>query len=493
MTERNRIMELYRTGIITKEDAIRLLEEEKQELDLIKKETGVPVTPINRDDLSKQAAKFADKMTQVSTAIDKKTIELKKLKQLIQDKKEALEIYLNSQAATVEDETIVEATKEGIEYSISELQNRVSTVEREKEALEKKMENASSFNVEDTFNRLLKSIEDGRLSDLATDTRETINEVMPNLKEKIRYYSEQVVERAREEGTNLNVNRKQLTDNPVAAVVKQWDASKSATILDVKLASGAIHVEPSSDDSFKIVATFETNYNYDENELEHHISKHLVTRMTDEETKIHYSSRQVKCHVTIYLPEITMDHVSLKVILGDVNVNGMKGQDYFIKIKTGQVRLAHLEGTMIEVNVQTGSIHLNELNMKDLVVGLKTGNAQVDGSIEGANFFMDTGELQFQLGDRLKRLNAEVKTGSIHWFQMNYPAIEADLRTKLGKISIPYAMDDIEVIEESHKQLGESYKFHTLLEENPVIASIKTNVGHINGRKGGMTFENESN
>lgn len=556
MDRKERIMALLKAGVINKDDALMLLEQEVQNNSASAGKVKLEETDsFSHEELQEEVAKIVEKTNSLSAQIDGDKGQLVQLKEQLKHKTDYLESLQEAYAdfqerrqeqgeaadgftptsvdellqaeiggdpVTVEtpgqepdpeqpfahfsEKEFVEAIADSREdlddltkaiqekeadisllsQKLSDINSRVrsSRTASEEQEDEGKQETSEAGGEEKAKSvqsqKLFEGVEE--LNDLAKETAKWVNRVTPSILSAVKDYSDRVKELA--DDLAIEVDRKGNRDTEKSkeeslSFQEEVAIDDQASLVDIKLACGEVDVKVEAGEKERLMITYQTNGQLSLNEFRDEISKCRLAVIDQERVKFHFSSRKVRAHVTLYLADRSYDYVSLKVITGSVQAKGIKGQDFLTKVKTGRIAIDQVTGTMMESSNQTGKIYMKGCHFKDVVAKLTTGKIYYTGNVQGIDLAVNTGNILLDTDAHLQHAEAKVQTGNIRWYNMTYPAIEADLRARIGTISHPYEREDMDITVEENRRAGQRLKFRTLTETTPVVVNLATNLGNI--------------
>lgn len=493
MVDKERVMKLVKEGIITKEDAITLLEEESTE-QKIKADTGVTISEDSDNSEGSDSdilEKVLNKISSYSVKVDATDQKIKKSREKLARKVAKLEKLAANEDLTGEDLAKISA----LEDKIESLKEEIEVLTAERDEAKEHVEDVEKGQFEAAINKVKEKVKKTDGQKIKNDVVGAVNDVLPEASATVQKYANRLVDFVNQEfGQRFNSSkpRKTTESDVFHTVTKTYDADVDASVLDVKIATGDLTINPSDDGTYKVVVLYRPLRQFTQSELEEKIITDATVVLDEEQTRFHFSNAYIAAEVTVYVPEINFDYVSLKVITGNIKAEHLKGQDFLLKVKQGDIKAKDLHGTMLEVDHSIGNTGILSSSYRDAVIKNGTGNAKIDGDISGLILKTKTGNAKFRLGKSLKSLTVKTMTGNILWVDADFPAVNFKATTKVGKISHPFIGDGeaVDVTENETTATGSKVALVTInAETEPITASLESQFGNIKVESIGKTTD----
>lgn len=499
MSERERILALVREGIITTEDAIELLESatkklgkdemrKNKEADFSEDTKTKPtenkkVDSIDESEKKDQAnfekilGELASEISFFSSKVDEKTEALQVLRRQISLKEERRqEIATYEEFDTITVELEMEALR--LEEELESLRSQEASLREEKIGMEKKMHTLKKEQLEKnirSFSEKFGSKEEWK--ETADDLNVKINKVGSRIGKFLTSTMDSVKDNIEWKEFDFNMNVPGLVTSKFSQ--EFLFENTTATILDFQLANGNISLEKWNKEDIKVEADIKIYAKFEEATPEEAFEVRSTIDINEDQFTFHVPNKRVRCDVTISLPEREYDYVAFKLLNGNVNVNGIKGKDFYIKTTNSLMNFTNLEATMLEMDGVNGGITIEDSKLIDLMAKLVNGDIQINkNEIASSSLSLVNGDIRITTTDStVKRVEASIVNGAIKVALPAEKSIELEASSSLGQIK--NRISDVEILKQRDEKTNKYLQFRRLVDTAPVMVELKTTNGNI--------------
>ena len=514
MNERERVLDLVKKGVLSTEEALDLLESmaTKKDEEQIQ-QANEKVTAEKHDDLDtllqddepadheaelkqKQAEdkqqleeildSLATKANQASAELDEVNVEIDGVKKEIKDAQMRLmELNTKEELDALDEEELEE--RQEIEAELKELEASLEELVEERINLEAQ----------------LKSIKKDQWSQTKEKTKEKINskiDLPDDWKEQASDALNQASEKMVEAGTHLgrllkktfqtvsetvndNVEWKDISLKvPGMAATKfehtfEYDET-AATIIDVKVANGDIQLKAWDEPGVKVDAKIKLYGKMTAATPFDAFSERSQITVDDDHISFQVPNKRVRADLTFYLPRRMYDHVSIKLLNGDVLVNELEAKDVYTKSTNGSIDFQMIQATMLEIDGVNGSITVRDGKVLDSIIETVNGTVTMTTTPQTLGVSLVNGDIRLTLNDtNVKRIDASSVNGNVKIAVPVELSMEGEAKTSLG--SINSRMTDYEVVREKKDRMNQMLQFRRITDEELAQIQLSTTTGSI--------------
>ncbi len=533
MKERERVFELVKQGIITTEEALVLLENMATEKDekIVKKEAqdvkkGPTKTstespedkPFDESDLfgpekdleeaeeeafQKFAAneaedrqrlekildELATEANKTSAELDEVNVEIQGIEAEIKEKAEQL-MVLNTieELDELAEDKVAERAK--IEEEINDLNANKTQLEVEKEAFEEKLKTIRKEQKEGTREQWSKKFEiPSDWEESFTDFGQKMGEAGTQFGRKMgeagnqlgRFFKDTI--KTVTETVNDNVDWKDINIKVPGVATNSFQhefyyPETAASLIDVKVANGEVTFSTWESADLKVVADIKLYGKMDADTPFEAFLERSQIDVDDETISFQIPNKRIRADLHFYLPTRVYDHISVKLLNGDVNVETLEAKDVFMKSTNGDMTFKNLTATMLEVEGVNGDVTVSDSDIMDFLAESVNGDFVVQSKIENANISNVNGDIKVTAQkENLKKIEAKVVNGAIKVAIPKEVGIEALAKTSLG--SIKNRIGEFEVIREKKEKTNQMLQFRRYNEEQTVYIRLSTTTGSV--------------
>lgn len=526
MKERERVLELVKKGILTSEEALILLEnmatekDEKQIEKAAEKVDTQNIGTINKEDqvadlmdalekgesegptvdsfeentqdsaekdrenLERILDELATKANRASAELDEVNAEIAGIKEEIKEVAEEIGTLDTKEEldALTEDEQV---QRKDLHVLLAQLEEKLATQSTEKTALEEELKNIRKEQWKGQWNDTKEKVSSQfseEWKDQATDTfnqvggkvAEVGGQVGEFLKKTFNSFSDTM---------NDNVEWKDIKMKVPGVATTKFEhefnyPNPQASLIDVKVANGTVVFKTWDQEDVKVEAKIKLYGKMaGDSPMEAFLERSDID-VDDETISFQVPNKRVKADLTFYLPKRTYDHVSVKLLNGNVLVEELTAKDVYTKSTNGTITFKKIDATMLEIEGVNGEIKVLEGTILDNIIETVNGDVSISAAPESLSVSLINGDIRITAKEKtLRRVEASSANGNIKLALPNDLGVEGQVKTNLG--SINSRLTDIEVVREKKDRGNQQLHFRRVLEESMAQINASTTTGSI--------------
>lgn len=524
--ERERALELVKKGILTSEEALILLENmatEKDEKQIEKAAEKVDTQNIgttnkedqvadlmdalekgeaegptvdsfeentqdsaekDRENLERILDELATKANRASAELDEVNAEIAGIKEEIKEVAEEIGTLDTKEEldALTEDEQV---QRKDLHVLLAQLEEKLATQSTEKTALEEELKNIRKEQWKGQWNDTKEKVSSQfseEWKDQATDTfnqvggkvAEVGGQVGEFLKKTFNSFSDTM---------NDNVEWKDIKMKVPGVATTKFEhefnyPNPQASLIDVKVANGTVVFKTWDQEDVKVEAKIKLYGKMaGDSPMEAFLERSDID-VDDETISFQVPNKRVKADLTFYLPKRTYDHVSVKLLNGNVLVEELTAKDVYTKSTNGTITFKKIDATMLEIEGVNGEIKVLEGTILDNIIETVNGDVSISAAPESLSVSLINGDIRITAKEKtLRRVEASSANGNIKLALPNNLGVEGQVKTNLG--SINSRLTDIEVVREKKDRGNQQLHFRRVLEESMAQINASTTTGSI--------------
>lgn len=519
MKERERVLELVKKGILTSEEALILLENmatEKDEKQIEKAAEKVDTQNIgttnkedqvadlmdalekgesegptvdsfeentqdsaekDRENLERILDELATKANRASAELDEVNAEIAGIKEEIKEVAEEIGTLDTKEEldALTEDEQV---QRKDLHVLLAQLEEKLATQSTEKTALEEELKNIRKEQWKGQWNDTKEKVSSQfseEWKDQATDTFNQVGgQVGEFLKKTFNSFSDTM---------NDNVEWKDIKMKVPGVATTKFEhefnyPNPQASLIDVKVANGTVVFKTWDQEDVKVEAKIKLYGKMaGDSPMEAFLERSDID-VDDETISFQVPNKRVKADLTFYLPKRTYDHVSVKLLNGNVLVEELTAKDVYTKSTNGTITFKKIDATMLEIEGVNGEIKVLEGTILDNIIETVNGDVSISAAPESLSVSLINGDIRITAKEKtLRRVEASSANGNIKLALPNDLGVEGQVKTNLG--SINSRLTDIEVVREKKDRGNQQLHFRRVLEESMAQINASTTTGSI--------------
>ncbi|MGM0125011.1 hypothetical protein IGI37_002405 [Enterococcus sp. AZ194] len=528
MKERERILELVKQGVLSTEEALDLLEsmataKDEKHID----QAADKVSSTNQDLTNKATDPSTEDNDQVNKLIDalENGQELEEPTLDFKDKeredKENLEKILDDLATEANKASVeldeVNAEIQGIRTEIKEKQEQTMQLDTKEELgtlTEEELEarqvlQTETEALEDSLNDLLeeKVTLEAELKNIRknqwSETKDSIGskfDIPDDWKEQANDTLSQVGEKMAEAGTQLGKFLKQtfqtvsesVNDNmewkdvslrvPGIATTKFehefYYEAPQASLLDVKVANGNVQFKTWDKEDVKVEAKIRLYGKMDAATPFEAFEQRSQIEVDDERISFQIPNKRIRADLVFYLPTRTYDHVSIKLLNGNMTIDELEVKDAYAKSTNGNIQFNKVKATMLEIEGVNGNIDVRASEILDSIIETVNGTVTLDDAPQNLSVSLVNGDVRVTAKNpELHKIEASSVNGNVKVALPIEVGVDGYAKTSLGRINS--RMSNYEVIREKKERTNQMLQFRRVSETKMAQVSLSTTTGSI--------------
>lgn len=499
MNERERILDLVKKGVLSPEEALDLLEEIAKEKDesQIKKEaekvseekrakqdtfedtdeSETEDTSEERQNFEEMLEKLAERANIASAHLDEVNEEIDDLKDTLSEHHEAL-MELNTKEELDEfDEEDLQKRQE-LEAEIQVLEGKLDTLKERRTKLEaelKTIRHDQWDQKKEQFTKKMDIPEDWK--EQATDTLNQMGDKMSEAGSQLGRFLKKTIDTVSENMEWKDVNFR-VPGVATTKFEKNFEFSDvTATIIDVKLANGAVAFHIWDRPDVKVEAAIKLYGKMDEATPEAAFESRSQIMVDEDHISFQIPNKRVAADLDFYLPSRMYDYVSVKLLNGDIDVTGLEVKDIFLKSTNGDIDIDELQATMLEVEGVNGDIEVKSGDIIDSIIETVNGEVSMTATPEHVSISIVNGDIRMTLKEKqLARLEASSVNGNVKVAFPKDLGLEGTAKTSLG--SVNSRLSDYDIIRQKKERMNQFLQFRRL-EDQMAQIDLSTTTGNI--------------
>lgn len=521
MKERERVLDLVKKGILSSEEALVLLEnmatvKDEQQIEKAAnkvnttndaKETDKVVDLLNdlenneekldpevtdkdvkdkeKEDLARLEKILDDLATQANHAsaeLDEVNVEIDGLKAELRIAQERLmELNTKEELSELSEDELYERTN--LEAEIKALEDSLDNRNQEKIALEAELKNirkeqwtgkkdkvASSFDIPDDW------------KEQATDTINQVGEKMSEAGSQLGSFLKKTFSTFTET-MNDNMEWKDVSFRVPGIATTKFDhefnyPSPNASLIDVKVANGNIIFKSWDKEDVKVEGKIKLYGKMDEETpLESFLERSQID-VDDETISFQIPNKRVRADLVFYLPARTYDHVSIKLLNGNVTIESLQAKDVYVKSTNGTIVVDSIHATMLEIEGVNGDIKVVDGEILDNIIETVNGTVTVTATPQNIGVSLINGDVRISTKETgLQKIDASSVNGNVKIAVPTMLGLEGTVKTSLG--SINSRLSDYEIVREKKERTNQLLQFRRINEEKMAQINASTTTGNI--------------
>lgn len=523
MKERERVLDLVKKGILSSEEALVLLENmatEKDEKQIKKVADQVDVTNPTVDkkevdeltdlfnqleaesemqsELAEKAAKakeqedhdrlekildeLATQANMTSVELDEINAEIDGIKAEFKEAQEKLmEINTKEELGSFTEEDA--NMRDSLETEINDLENNLDEKNQEKVVLEAELKNIRKEQWSETKERVSAKF------DIPDDWKEQATDSINQMGEKMSEAGSQLGSFLKKtfqsftETVNDNMEWKDVSFKVPGVATAKFDhefnyPSPQASLIDVKVANGNVVFKTWDQEDLKVEGKIKLYGKMDaETPLEAFLERSQID-VDDEVISFQIPNKRVRADLVFYLPERMYDHVSVKLLNGNISVETLKAKDVYTKSTNGLITFAKIDATMLEIEGVNGDIKVLDGEILDTIIETVNGTVTVAATPQTIGISLINGDVRITAKEtRLRKIEASSVNGNIKIALPEALGFEGTVKTSLG--SINSRLSEYDVIREKKERTNQLLQFRRIQDESMAQINASTTTGNI--------------
>lgn len=525
MKERERVLDLVKKGILSSEEALVLLEnlateKDEKQIKKVADEVDVTTTTVDskesdqvadlldeleteekttdtaadfeeqskasmeadRENLEKILDELATKANHTSVELDEVNAEIAGIKEEIKETQEKLmELNTKEELGELSEEEL--ATRASLEEELKNMEDSLADHNQEKIALEAELKNIRKEQWSETKDRVTSKFDiPDDWKEQATDTLNQVGEKMSEAGAQLGSFLRKTFSTV-SETVNDNVEWKDINFRVPGVATTKFDHEFNypgieASLIDVKVANGNIIFKTWDKEDLKVEGKIKLYGKMDaDTPLEAFLERSQID-VDDEVISFQIPNKRVRADLIFYLPARTYDHVSVKLLNGNITVEELKAKDVYTKSTNGSITFNTIDATMLEVEGVNGDIKVFKGEILDNIIETVNGTVTVTATPQTISVSLINGDVRITAKeDTLRKIEATSVNGNVKIALPDTIGAEGTVKTSLG--SINSRLSDYEVIREKKERTNQLLQFRRVNEAQMAQINASTTTGNI--------------
>lgn len=443
MNERERILDLVKQGVITSEEALVLLENLAKAKTSQEDQAHPDQSQADRDQPQPQPRSQADDeaaLTALNTQIAEVAGSLDAA--VAQDKSIAAKITANDEQIivldTMEDlDTLTEAKYQ----ERGELKQENQKLQAQREALTAQITDLKTQLAD--LNRQKRQLTKQRFTDkvLPDDWQDQAKDALTDLGKTMESATGQISSLMKKTMNNVldNVDWKDVTVKvPGLATEKLTHTftypNSQASVLDLKVANGDVTLRTWEQNDIQVDATIKLFGKMPaDTPLDAFIDRSRID-VNDDHFVFQVPNRRIQADLVVSLPKRVYDHVTVRLLNGGVQMQGVEGKDFYVKNANGDMNFAGVKATMLETQGVNGSFKVNGGDIHELLIETVNGDIKVHTTPDTQSLQTVNGTVRITLDHDFEKLTASSVNGNVKLAVPQSIALNGDVKTRFGSV-----------------------------------------------------------
>ncbi|MDT2808103.1 daptomycin-sensing surface protein LiaX [Vagococcus lutrae] len=507
MKERDRVLELVKKGVITTDEALVLLEN----MAIAKDESIIEqeASEVKRHHLNKQAeesdevikgeneeqAKLEQLLDDLATELNQTSSKLDVVNAEIEDVTSEINM-LEEQIMIINtleelDELAPEKREERVHYEtkLGELKKQRVAMEEEVLELEARLKEVKTskreLNEEEDMRFQLPDDWEQTLTDLGDKMEKAGEKFGKKMNQAGNQFSKLMKETMKTVTNTVNdhVDWKDVNIKVPGMAISSFDhefyyPACAASIIDVKVANGVIEFRTWDSEDIKVVSHIKLYGKMEADTPFEAFLERSEIEVDEERISFQIPNKRIKAELIFYLPTRSYDHVSAKILNGDINVFDLEAKDTYLKSTNGDLMIDGFTATMLEAEGVNGDVTVKNASVLDFIGTSVNGDFILKAALQNISVGNVNGDIRVTTVDEsLKNLDAKVVNGDIKVALPQEQGIEGLAKTSLG--AIKNRLSEYEVIREKTEKTNRMLQFRRYHPEDTVYIKLSTTTGNV--------------
>lgn len=516
MNERERILDLVKKGVLSTEEALDLLEgiakakdesqiqkaadevtAEKQEnrrqwtdeiedFDLEKElsdgeEALRQKEEQDRENLENILDTLATKANQASAELDEVNAEIEGIQVGIKEIQEGLmELNTKEELDALNEDDLEE--RHELEDEVKELEEKLDELLEERVELEAQLKNIHRDQWEkkkEKFGQKMDIPDDWK--EQATDTLNQVGDKMAEAGNQLGNFLKKTFKTV-SNTVNDNVEWKDVNLRVPGVASQKFDkvfefAETEASILDVKVANGNVTFNLWDEPTVKVEAKIKLYGKLESVSPEIAFEERSHIEVDDDHISFQIPNKRIRADLIFYLPKRTYDHVSVKLLNGNILISELEVKDIYAKSTNGNIEIEKIDASMLEIEGVNGNIRVASGTILDSIIETVNGSVTMTATPQNIGISLVNGDIRLTLKeDTVRRMNASSVNGNVKVAFPETLGLEGIAKTSLG--SINSRLSEYEIVRQKKERMNQLLQFRRITDTIAQI-DLSTTTGNI--------------
>lgn len=328
-----------------------------------------------------------------------------------------MELNTKEELSELSDEEL--ALRSSLEAEIKSLEDSLDEQIQEKIALEAELKNIRKEQWSETKDRVTSKFDiPDDWKDQATDTINQVGEKMSEAGSQLGSFLKKTFN-SFSETMNDNMEWKDVSFKVPGVATTKFEhefnyPAPLASLIDVKVANGNIVFKTWDQPDVKVEGKIKLYGKMDaETPLEALLERSQID-VDDEVISFQIPNKRVRADLVFYLPERTFDHVSIKLLNGNVTIESLKAKDVYTKSTNGSITFNKIDATMLEIEGVNGDIKVLSGDILDNIIETVNGTVTITATPQTIGVSLINGDVRITAKENtLRKVEASSVNGNV--------------------------------------------------------------------------------
>lgn len=216
-----------------------------------------------------------------------------------------------------------------------------------------------------------------------------------------------------------------------------------AKTIDIKLAKGKVILKTWEDETIndiKVEATVALLGNMDEPDPIDAFLERSHIDINNYQILFHVPNKRVDAKLTFYLPKRQYNHLSVRLLTGDLMIEELVAKNASIKATNGTMLIKELDASMLEFEGTNNDVEIREGKITNALIETVTGTIISKAAVVRSEYSLINGDIKITAGnENLKKIEAQSVNGNVKVSLPQTVGIEGVAKTGIGTINYRFA------------------------------------------------------
>lgn len=216
-----------------------------------------------------------------------------------------------------------------------------------------------------------------------------------------------------------------------------------ARTIDIKLAKGKIILKAWEDETIndvKVEASVDLLGQMNEPDPIDAFLERSRIDVNDYQILFHVPNKRVDAKLTFYLPKRQYNNLMIRLLIGDLMIEGLVAKDASIKATNGTVLIKEIDASMLEFEGTNNQFEIREGQILDASIETVTGTIISRADIVRSEYSLINGDIKLTVkNEDLKKIEAQSVNGDVKVSLPKAIGIEGSAKTGIGTINYRFA------------------------------------------------------
>lgn len=216
-----------------------------------------------------------------------------------------------------------------------------------------------------------------------------------------------------------------------------------AKTIDIKLAKGKVILKTWEDETIndiKVEATVALLGNMDEPDPIDAFLERSHIDINNYQILFHVPNKRVDAKLTFYLPKRQYNHLSVRLLTGDLMIEELVAKNASIKATNGTMLIKELDASMLEFEGTNNDVEIREGKITNALIETVTGTIISKAAVVRSEYSLINGDIKITAGnENLKKIEAQSVNGNVKVSLTQTVGIEGVAKTGIGTINYRFA------------------------------------------------------